>query len=516
MTTKLNVKNKQPNTVQAVAAKHNLQVAVSANGNVQFKKEPLQMLYELAVGTLFGKSTFYRSSDTLVQNLRTNVRKAVEMDALDFVANLAIHARGEMSIRTIPIVLVVEFAKALREQGKTYPHMRHLVRDVIQRADQINDLYAYSLDVFGDKKNIPMAIKRGVGDAFNKFGAYAFAKYNRDGAVKFRDVLRIVHPVAKDIKQGEIFKKLMEDTLEAPYTWEVELSKNGQLAAAEKKSSKDLWTELVTSGKVGYMALLRNMRNIVQAGVDTKIVQQYVADVISDPKRVAESKQLTFDFVEAYNIIKPLDTKLATATSKAIDASVSYLPQLGERIWIIIDYSGSMGGDTSEAISTSTLLAAALLKAGEKADNLAVTMFGSEATTLHAVDTNNSVLGIQKDLLSHRKGRISGSTDFHAALKERTKLGFTPDTIIVFTDGEINRFPYGEMTQLTAGNIVKITVNMHGATSTPMIKQNGWFTMAGWTPAMFKFIPLMRNKMTAVDILSGPYRGATPDPISLG
>ena len=507
MTTKLNAKPKQPKTVQAVAAKHNLQVGVSANGNLQFKKEPLQMLYELAVGTLFGKSTFYRSSDTLVNNLRTNVRSAVQMDALDFVANLAIHARGEMSIRTIPIVLVVEFAKALREQGKTYPHMRQLVRDVIQRADQINDLYAYSLDVFGDKKNIPMAIKRGVGDAFNKFGAYAFAKYNRDGAVKFRDVLRIVHPVAKDIKQGELFKKLMEDTLEAPYTWEVELSKNGQLDAAEKKSNKDLWTELVQSGKVGYMALLRNMRNIVQAGVDTKVVQQYVADVISDPKRVAESKQLTFDFVEAYNIIKPLDTKLATATSKAIDASVAYLPQLGERIWIIIDYSGSMGNDTDTAISTSTLLASALLKAGEKADRLAVTMFGSEAKTLHSIDTNNSVLAIQKELLSHRKGRISGSTDFHAALKERTKLGFTPDTIIVFTDGEINRFPYGEMTQLTAGNIVKVAVNMHGATTTPLIKQNGWFAMAGWTPAMFKWIPAIRNKETVVDALSAPYIG---------
>ncbi len=509
MTTKLNKKPTAATTVHKAAVKHNLQVGVSANGNLQFKKEPLQHLYELAVGTLFGKSTFYRSSDTLVQDLRKEVRAAVAQDALNFVANLAIHARTEMNIRTIPIVLVVEFAQALREQGKSYDNMRKLVCDVIQRADQINDMYAYALDVFGDKKKIPMAIKRGVADAFNKFGAYAFAKYNRDGVVKFRDVLRIVHPAAKDIKQGELFKKIMEDTLEAPYTWEVELSKNGQLPASEKLSNKELWTQLVTSGKVGYMALLRNMRNIAQAGVDPKVVQEFVADVIADPIRVAESKQLTFDYVEAYNVIRPLDSKLATATSKAIDLSVTNIPKLGEKIWIIIDYSGSMGNDTSTAISTSTLLAAALLKANDSADNLAVTMFGSEAKTLKGIDTNNSVLAIQQDLLRYRRGSIAGSTNFRAALKESATLGFTPDTIIVFTDGEINCFPYGELRSATAiNNVMKITVNMHGAPTTPLIKQDGWHTCSGWTPAMFKWIPAMRNKETVVDSLSVPYIGA--------
>ena len=90
--------------------------------------------------------------------------------------------------------------------------------------------------------------------------------------VKFKDVLRIVHPEAKDARQGMIFEKIMKDTLEAPYTWEVELSRNGQLAKAEQKSKKDLWTELVTSGKMGYMALLRNLRNILEAGVDPAVL----------------------------------------------------------------------------------------------------------------------------------------------------------------------------------------------------------------------------------------------------
>mgnify|MGYP002777096297 CR=1 FL=1 len=517
---KLNQRGKNVTTnIRAVAAKRGEQLGYSANGNLQFKKEPLQMLYELTVSTLFGKGTYYKSGDQLVQEMRKHVKTAVQMDALDFVANLAIHARTEMNIRTIPVVLVVEFAKALRESGKSYDNMRKLVGDVIQRADQITDLYAYALEVFGDKGKVPMAIKRGVGDAFNKFQEYHFAKYNRDGAVKFRDVLRIVHPEAATVEQGFVFEKIMKETLETPYTWETELSTNGQKPVAERKTPKQLWTELVQSGKVGYMALLRNLRNIHQAGLDGDVIKEHVASVISDPKRVAKSKQLPFDFVEAYSIVKDLDTKMSTAVSKAIDLSVGNIPQLGNKVWLIVDYSGSMGHDpmerggntystsTQSAISTATLLAAALIKANGDADNLAVTIFGSSAKTLKGVDANNSVLGIKKELLSHRHGAIAGSTNFHAALQEKSRLGFEPDTIVVLSDGEVNGFPYSAIKQVAGKSVIKLAVNLSASTTTPLSKQDGWFAVAGWAPAMFKWVPAIREKASTVDQLSGPYVG---------
>lgn len=493
-------------TVDVAAAKAGLAVGYSANGNKQFVKPPLQHLYELTVSTLFGKSTFYKSSDTLVRELKKHVAAAVADDAMDFVANLAIHARTEMNIRTMPIVLVVEFANELRKQGKLYQHTRQLVCDVIQRADQITDLYAYALEVFGSKNKVPMAIKRGVADAFNKFGEYNFAKYNRDGAVKFRDVLRIVHPEAKDAHQGVIFEKIMKETLEAPYTWEVELSKNGQLPADKQKSKAALWTELVMSGDVGYMALLRNMRNIVEAGVGSGTIRS-LADTLSSPANVLKSKQLPFDFVEAYKIIKPLNGMLATAVSQAIDTSVGNLPELGKKIWVIIDYSGSMGQDDGIPINTATLLAASLLKAaGRTAEDISVTLFGSAAKTLKGIDTNNSVLGIQRELLTHRRGSISGSTDFNAALREYGSLGFVPDTIVVFTDGEVNRFPYANVKAL-GNKAVKLTVNLAAASTTPMSPYDGWFAVAGWSSAMFKWIPAIRNKETVVDRLAVPYIG---------
>lgn len=537
--------------IRVVAAERGQTLAVSANGNLQFKKEPLQMLYELVVQTMIGRDGQLKSASALMSGIKQNVRLAVEQGSYDFIANLAIHARMEMNVRTAPIVVVVEFAKALSDKRApivkeldalkadlerelklerksrivglhsriqeaearlaelSYGNMRQLVCDVIQRADQITDLYAYALEVFGDKKKVPMAVKRGVADAFNKFSEYHFAKYNRDGAVKFRDVLRIVHPSAKSVRQGELFDKIMKEQLQVPYTWETELSINGQLSPAERKSNKQLWTELVTSGKVGYMALLRNLRNIHEASLDADVVRQYVTSVISDPERVAKSGQLPYDFMEAYKIVKSLDGKLATAVSKAIDLSVTNIPQMGERVWLIIDYSGSMGDADTEtsAMSGALFLASALLKANGDASRLAVTVFGSSAKTLANVDTNNSMIALQKELLRHRTGGIAGSTDFMAAIDQKSQLGFEPDTIIVLTDGDVNSFPYHRMQALSRSKAIKLTVNMSAAASTPLAKDDGWFAMSGWTPAMFRWIPAIRAKSSVVEELSVPYLG---------
>jgi hypothetical protein len=171
-----------------------------------------------------------------------------------------------------------------------------------------------------------------------------------------------------------------------------------------------------------------------------------------------------------------------------------------------------MGTDEAVPINTATLLASALLKSTEGADNVAITMFGSSAKTINNIDTNTSVLGVQKDLLSHRKGSISGSTNFHAALQEKARLGFEPDTIVVLTDGEVNGFPYATIKNVAGRNVVKIAVNLAASTTTPMSAKDGWYAMAGWSSAMFKWIPAMREKESVVDKLSVPYMGRPVKP----
>ena len=477
------------------------------------------------MSTLFGKDTFYRSSDTLVTEMKKEVKAAVEMGAFDFVANVAVHARIVMGIRTMPIVLVVEFAKALRDSKKNYDHMRKLVCDVIQRADQINDMYAYALEVFGDKGKVPMAIKRGVGDAFNKFNTYHFAKYDRDGAVKFRDVLRIVHPQAKNVEQGAIFQQIIKESLEAPYTWEVELSKNGQLPESERKTNKQLWTELVQAGKkqvpgepfkgLGYMALLRNLRNICQADVDKEVMKQDVCDVLRDPKRVAKSKQFPFAFVQASNAISEVAPQgVKNALNDALELSCGNIPQFGDDVVLFVDSSGSMQGSGYLAYDEprgwapadqASVLAAALVKANAGAYNLHIIYFDSVAREVK-IDPNSKILKMAQELRALSKG---GSTNLAAAFQKMKQLNLTPDTLIVLSDMEVNGMGSYERPDVVFKNnrCVKVAVNLNGSNTTPLSQKDGWYQLAGWSDKMFKFIPAMREKVTVVDTLCVPYVG---------
>jgi hypothetical protein len=109
-------------------------------------------------------------------------------------------------------------------------------------------------------------IQKGLVKSFNKFDEYQFAKYNRKAEVTLKDALFLVHPKAKDENQQAIFNKIVNDSLETPYTWEVELSVLGQTKFADdaerKAAFKNKWEELIFSNKLGYMATLRNLRNI--------------------------------------------------------------------------------------------------------------------------------------------------------------------------------------------------------------------------------------------------------------
>lgn len=553
MASKLNKTGKRPTPAYRAPAVRNVPLETtlgrSANGNVQWNKEPLQHLYELTVSTLLGKDTFYRTSDQLVKTMKVKLQEAVQTGALDFVANLAIHARVQMNVRSMPIMLVVEFAKVLadyrapyiaqlnelraekkkarsvaraneltREIVKledlteqfNYAHMRELVCDVIQRADQINDLYAYALEVFGDKKKVPMAVKRGVADAFNKFNEYHFGKYNRAGAVKFRDVLRIVHPIAKDARQGLLFEKIMKETLETPYTWEVEFSKNGQLLPGEKKSDKDLWTEFLQSGKLGYMALRSNVRNIAKAGVDSDTIREYVAGVLADPERVAYSKQFPFSFIQARNALEEVGGNglIRNALDKALELSCRNIPMLGNKIVVIVDKSGSMTTHTSSwkgftAFDQAVTLAAMFVKAHTEADRVVVIAFGSSAEVVNGINPNDSVNSIAQRICESTAG---GGTQFDTALNKMGSLNFHPDVVAVFTDNEINKL--WNVKHSIPTKALKVAVNLNASTTTSFPMREGWFPIAGWSDKMFKWLPAMHDRVTVVEGLSIPYVGA--------
>lgn len=474
----------------------------SYEGNRQYEKGAEQQLFELVSMSFLGKDTFYESGNTQINRLDQLVSELVAQNKMTFLSNLSVYARTEMYMRAMPIVMVVLTAKALREQNKTFDGMRAMVANVINRADELTDLYSCALTVFGNKKAIPSAIKKGVADAFNKFDAYQFGKYNRSNALKLADLIRIVHPKAKNAEQGAIFDAIMCDTdpnrtvepLPVPYTWETELSRAGQ----EGLSKKDVWEKLVDSNKLGYMATLRNLRNLI----DNKVSNLPKAlKYLSNPEAVAKSKQMPFRFLSALEANHG-NVKVKQALGRAIEASLGNIPQLGENVWIVVDCSlsmkGNWGGNNGGVIpmKTAALFAAAMLKANRDSKNICLTMFSDYAKDIN-LNPDDLVLTNTDKIL---KSAFGGGTRLDLAFDHVKKIGFKPDVILLFSDMQAARF--GSETNKTFPDALRIAFNLNAYGSTPASDMNGWLQMGGFSDKVFGYINCVRNGTSIVKMLS--------------
>ena len=265
---------------------------------VSWRMTPEWELYTTVVTTMGTENKFYESGDNRVRRIADLVRKVDP----GFVASLAIYAREEMHLRSVPLLLLVELAQCHRDDSL----VSRAVSRVVQRADEITELLmCYQWRMGRNKLNkLSSQIRKGLAESFNRFDEYQFAKYNRTNRkVTLRDALLLVHPKPKDEKQAEIFRKILKDTLETPYTWETELSAAGKLATESKKrkseTKQEVWRQLVRSGRLGYMAMLRNLRNMIDCGLDEETMQM-VCDRLAAPNEVRKSKQLPFRFLSAY------------------------------------------------------------------------------------------------------------------------------------------------------------------------------------------------------------------------
>src|SRR5215470_16487565 len=208
---------------------------------------------------LLWEDTFYEKGNDIAQRIAA----LVGANKTEDVAALAREARSEMQLRHVPLFLVRELA---RRKGAG-PLVAETLDQVIQRADELGEFVA----LYWKEKKQPLSagVKRGLARAFTKFDAYQLAKYDRDLVVKLRDVLFLCHAKPKDEAQAALWKKLVENTLESPDTWEVALSAG--------KDKRENFERLLREGKLGGLAVLRNLRPMPASGVDPRLLAVNVA-----------------------------------------------------------------------------------------------------------------------------------------------------------------------------------------------------------------------------------------------
>ena len=206
-------------------------------------------------------------------------------------------------------------------------------------------VYAVVNGVTPDKVKSKMSaqVKKGLAAAFKKFDQYALTKYDRHGAVRLRDVLFLTHPSPETVEQAELWRGLVNGTLASPDTWEVALS-----SGADKKET---FERLLKEGSLGYLALLRNLRNMADCGVDVGLVRDAIL------ARKGARRVLPFRYVAAARAAPQFEPCLDQALSEAVAA----MPVLDGLTAILVDVSGSMDSRLSEKSDLTRMDAAAAL-----------------------------------------------------------------------------------------------------------------------------------------------------------
>lgn len=388
---------------------------VNKEGHVAYKMGDKAKLITQVLTSFFNEKKFYGDNS---KEIKETLKSVIKTDPA-FVSKLAVFARREFNMRSIAHVLTGFLANI--PEGK--PYIADTVAGVTVRGDDLTEILAFYLSEFG--KPIPNGLRRAIAKQFTSLDEYSLAKYKGEGnALKMRDILCLCHPVPADEKQSATWKQLLEGTLPTAYTWESELSAKG--------NNKETWEELIASGKVGYMALLRNLRNIIMAAPSNLDV---VLNKIKDPEAVKRSRQLPFRFLSAYRSIEGIaGTKVLDALEDAVDISTENITKLPGRTVIAIDNSGSMRSRVSNKSSVEYADIAYMLGfiANKICEDAIVYTFNYNAKKLD-VSSRTGIL-----YASVHASNPGGCTNMSAPFVDITSKKIDCDRVIILSDNEVN------------------------------------------------------------------------------
>lgn len=458
-------------------------------GGVAFTMNP-EMEMTHAVLTTFLEDKYYeKGADRLAR-----IQKLVAANKPQFVANLAIVARHEFNLRSVSHVLLGELAKL--HTGDS------LVKDTIVacaiRPDDLTELVAYV------GSPLPKQVKRGVRNALLKFNRYQLAKYKGEGkSVSLVDLFNLTHPKPKHAteEQREAWKDLINGNLASFDTWETEISNS----STEDRKAK--WEALVRGNKLGYMALIRNLNNLIKNGVSEDVVKM-AAEKLSNPEEVKRSKQLPFRFVTAYDNVSG-NRVFTDAISAAIDIAVGNVPELPGKTLIAVDSSGSMGGGWGSAgadtpMAKASIFGATLVKSNASAD---LVLYDTSLKEMK-VSGRTPVIDLTNKIRSEAMG---GGTDTGLVFRYIAQSNKHYDRVIIISDNEAwasyTQGAYNDYKKQTGQDPFVYAIDIAGYGTTDL-KGGKVFHLTGWSSRLLDFIGRIEEGDSLVKYIRD-YKGKT-------
>ncbi|MEU4678494.1 TROVE domain-containing protein [Micromonospora sp. NPDC023737] len=491
--------------------RHQADEMVTAEGAPGFAREPRAELFLLSVSNMVGEDTFYEDAAGRDARFRDLIA-AVAVTDPDWFARFVPWLRTGAMLRSAALVAALEGARAQVAAG--VPGSRTIVDAALQRADEPGEALAYWLGRYG--RALPKPVKRGIADAVARlYHERSLLKYDSEGsAVRFGDVIDLTHPAAKDERQGDLFRhaldrrhkrdnpppaslttlaaraELMGMPVErrravidpavlgaAGMTWEA--------LAGWRQTAMDAaaWEAIIPS--MGYLALLRNLRNFDQAGVSDAVAET-VAQKLADPGEVAKSRVLPMRFLSAYNAAPNL--RWAYPLEKALQHALVNVPALDGRTLILIDTSGSMTSSFSKDGTLRCWDAATVfgLALAARAQDATVVSFSNASRVFPAVAGESVLAAVRR----FKDGGYfyGGGTETEKAVRWHYDRH---DRVVILTDEQAHWHGSEDVAAAVPARVPVYTWNLAGyrVGHTPAVGNR--HTFGGLSDAAFAMVPLI-------------------------
>ena len=413
---------------------------------------------------------FYRSENQTMRELRDLIERIGLKDPY-FVAQAIVYSRclgeGMRSVNHLAAALLAPFIS-----GKEYAKRFYGLWDkkekkggCIYRVDdmsEIKDVYAAL-----NKSTLSNSMKKGFAAVLEALDTYQLAKY-KDTVI---DIANLTHPksalskaeIVVDGKKMKVIDALMKGVTVSADTWEVANSEAGQEVAKAVKAGKltkaeaevtlanaknDNWEAMLTEGKLGILAAIRNIRSMLKS--PRKEVIDALCKLVSNGQAIRDGKIMPYQIDYAYEVVKKEFSNSADGrrVMEALLKGYEYaVPNLAEalpgRTCVMVDCSGSMNTYCSQAGQRSNIASTAAEKAGliaatiAKATNADVVRFGSHAE-FYSYDPNESVFSLGRKIGHDNMGGTSIPSAFELIRTAKRQY----DRIILLSDNECNARGY--------------------------------------------------------------------------
>ena len=344
-------------------------------GGIGYEKDPFDEWINFLFSS-YAEDGFYESANEQVERYVNLTKQVGERYGWDFVARASFFARNYLGMRSISQIT------AAMLNDVSFQEKRNYFKNFFHRPDDVAEVFSIIENIGSNKRS--HALVRGAADYLSSLSAYSLGKYQMKGKqYNLYDLINITHATSENINLYKI------NSLPVVDTWETAIS------TAAPKDKAEEWKRLVEQNKLGYLALIRNLRNIVQSNNDEEWIANYVCPQLENQEAIKKSLVFPYQIYQAYRMVSQ-NLILKNSLEKAFCVAAGNVPKLDGKSVILLDVSGSMNSFISQKSVVKLKEVGAVFAATLYLNNSDIQLikFGDRAKSFGVYNIENNIFNV--------------------------------------------------------------------------------------------------------------------------